>query len=78
MQVTLTFDASDPDERQQSLRAQLVDDIALAVLSYLEWMRRRHKHGDFPPEIQVVYSEAKQQLYAELADRGIDLDVLMP
>ena len=73
----LKYDLSDPEERQDFMRATKALDMASCLLAIQSLMRSYRKREDLPNDAMHVVDKLSEELYDLYNDYNIDLDNLI-
>lgn len=73
--AALTFDLSEPDDREAHLRATLAGNLYGALWDVAQRLRDRVKHGTDDAKVAIT-EEIRQEFFSILETHGVDLDNL--
>ena len=73
----LKYDLSDPEERQDFMRATKALDMASCLFAIQSLMRSYRKREDLPNDAMHVVDKLSEELYDLYNDYNIDLDNLI-
>lgn len=74
MKATLTFNLTDPDERDEFSRMMKATNLCSCLFDFKEYLRKKLKHKDLSDKDYVIIEKIQEDFNELMIDNNINLD----